>query len=118
MNPTHEDLRALELALGTFLASRNGAARNVMQGAMRSILDRYGLNKITLDRFKIERGRYGGVRIIPRSYTNERHCPWCGESLYGHGCTVLTVLEEEEKGDIVSYGCQCGYVVGKWEGKT
>lgn len=113
---TQQDLMVINDAVNIFLASRNGATRNAMVGAVSKVLEKTGERKISLLHYSVERGKYGGVRFIPRHYTDGRHCPRCGLSLYGDTCTIVTIIEGDN-GDIVTYGCGCGEIVGKWEEK-
>ena len=114
--PVASDLQAANTAVKIFLATRNGATRNTMIGVLKAILDRYGIDKLSFLDYRIERGRYGGVRIIPRQFTEGTVCPVCGGSLYGETCAILTIIEGDS-GDIVSYGCGCGTITGRWEEK-
>lgn len=117
-----EDLMVTERALGCFLTTQNPAARNIMVGVLRTILEKYGTSKIHLQKCVVIRGQHGGVRFLPRQTTKEKYCPGCGEYIYtpemeGGRVSILSVLEGEF-GDIVSYGCSaCGQLFGKWEDK-
>lgn len=87
--PTQEDIKVMKTAVSVFLSTRNGASRNVMHGVLKVMLDRYGVDKISLPGYIIERGRQGGARIIPRIYTESRECPKCGSSIYQHESVTI-----------------------------
>lgn len=115
--PVREDVKAMKSAIELMISTRNGAARNIMVGVCREILKRYRIRKISFADYSVELGKQGGVRIVPRVYTETGDCPNCKTRLYGDGTVILSIMQGEDA-DIVSYGCGgCGAVIGKWEQK-
>ncbi|HBV97797.1 MAG: hypothetical protein JL50_02850 [Peptococcaceae bacterium BICA1-7] len=117
--PKADDLFVMEKALECFLLSRNPAARNVMVGVLKVMLDKYNVSKLSLRQCIVCRGNQGGVRLLPRQTTQTGTCPDCGAHIYtpeieGGRVSILSILEGEY-GDVVTYGCSCGRVFGKWE---
>lgn len=116
--PTTEDIQVIKTAVTVFLRTQSGLTRDLMCGAMRMVLDKYGASKLGLGSYIVMTGADGGVRIVPREFTQDRACPGCGADIYStvSGVTIISILEGDS-GDVVTYGCQCGKVFGKWEGK-
>lgn len=118
--PQAADMSAMKIAVGVFLDTRNGAARNAMQGAIKAIFDRYKIDQIKLVDYIIERGKQGGIRIVPRKMVHGRECPGCGEVIYKRpedgGKVVFLSIVRGDYGDLATYGCGgCKSVFGKWE---
>ncbi|KJR97936.1 MAG: hypothetical protein VR68_11525 [Peptococcaceae bacterium BRH_c4a] len=118
--PQKDDMDAMKTAISIFLDTRNGPTRNVMQGVLKFILDKYKIDQIKFVDYIIERGKQGGVRIIPRKMAHGRECPGCGEVIYkrpenGGKVVFLSILQGDD-GDLATYGCGgCKCVFGKWE---
>ena len=89
-----------------------------MCGAIKKVLEKYGVSKLGLSEYVIVKGMYDGIGIAPRNLTQGRICPGCGEGIYsvGSGVTIVSIFEADV-GDLVCYGCRCGSVFGKWEGR-
>lgn len=113
------DLMVAETALGVFLRSGNGAARNVMVGVLKELLKRNNDQKISLKQCLLVRGREGGVKFLPRQTIRNERCPGCGadirRSYFDDGKVVILSSEVGTFGDLMTYGCGCGRVFGKWE---
>lgn len=118
--PQRDDMDVMQTAVSIFLDTRNGAARNVMQGVLKHILDKYKIDQIKFKDYIIEKGKQGGVRITPRKIAHGRECPGCGEGIYkkaadGGKVVFLSILRGDD-GDLATYGCGgCKTVFGKWE---
>ncbi|MBO8137550.1 MAG: hypothetical protein H0Z40_05380 [Desulfotomaculum sp.] len=114
--PTIEDRSAAETALEVFLTVQNAAARNIMLSTLKSILTKYRLTKLNLEKCTIEPSTSGYVIIKPKKYITGRTCPSCGENLYAlnSGVRILSICEGNTS-DIVTYGCRCGEIFGKVE---
>ena len=116
-----EDLMVAETALGVFLRSRNGAARNVMVGVLKELLKRNDGQKISLKQCLLVRGKEGGVKFLARQTIRDERCPGCGadirRSYFDDGKVVILSSEVGTFGDLMAYGCVCGRVFGKWEEK-
>lgn len=112
--PSPEDLRVVEVAVSVFLDTRHGVARNVMQGAIRAILARYNVGRLSFPQYHVFAGQDGGIRVMPRQEIPGRECPECGTDIYGDKVTILSVAELGQ-GDMVAYGCSCGGMFCKWE---
>lgn len=116
--PTSDDLDVVKRAVEVFLNSRNAAARNVMLGVCKVVLERYNVSKICFEKYIVVRSRKNGSAYIwPREFTQGRKCPGCGELIYPRESrvSILTILQGEY-GDEVCYGCgACHLVFGKME---
>ncbi|MFA5385904.1 MAG: hypothetical protein WC364_14825 [Eubacteriales bacterium] len=112
------DIEAVRTAVSVFLQSDNPAARDVMLGACRAVLDRYGVKRIRFPEYIVEATSPGLCRIRALNSIDGRACPICGADIYViPGDVRILSYEEGFKSDRVHMGCSCGQIFFKDEVK-
>lgn len=114
--PTSDDRAAVETAVNVFLWTQKADTRQSMLRAVRAVLDRYGLRKLTFHDYVVESATPGWSAIRGRRNISGRECPDCGADIYEWpGKVRILSVQEGFKRDVVSYGCKCGAVFMKAE---
>lgn len=112
--PTKEDLTVMEAALDIFLRTKHGMARNVMHSVLHMMMEKYRTDRIALSRCWVSRAD-DTIRVMAKNYTAGPECPNCGEGFMSMEVSIVSILEGSA--DRVCYGCSCGEVFGRVEGK-
>lgn len=116
--PSPCDLQVVRTAVHTFLMTQNSTSRRLMLFSIRKILDRYSICRLQFTDFTVEAVKGGYSRIYARRFIEGYNCPDCNEPIYPAKSRVRILSIKENPGlHTVTYGCRCGAIFGKKEGK-
>jgi len=118
------DIQTINSALGVFLSTKNGMARNIMHRTISKILELRDVTKVELPSCWITRNGEN-IRITPKNITQGKECPLCGEAInppevvndkiVPAEVAIISIYECEDGFDRVTYGCSCGAIFGRYE---
>lgn len=116
--PAPDDRAAVETAVSVYLTTNKWNTRTRMLKAIRAVLDRYNVSKLSLADCTVYRSKPPGyAHITGKRQISGRNCPGCGADIYEWpGRVRIVSISEGFRQDDVTYGCQaCNLIFRKKE---